>query len=286
MGHSPTLRIRRILKNPKEKWKCKTTKNQTQKNWFVSLQQKWYGGQCWHTSRADMASNRLKCSPWISSPTSNSERFPKSPKTHFLCILKKAHVTTNNRAIKSKIGIKPSTEQKWGFWCRGFLSYPENLILFLQTLIHKYTQQIHVYHVCTCGDVHPKGNEEKWEQKKMGKKKGERKNLHKQRRRTQKHQPMLSDLLLQQQQWALQHSLLLVLLPGAIRAPSSSCHHAPIKWQKTLPMILPLDLLYSSSSSPHMKTSLRSSDDWYSSSSSSSSSSSLNMKPVVAEFHW
>jgi hypothetical protein len=27
-----TLRIRRILTNSKEKWKCKTTKNQTQKN--------------------------------------------------------------------------------------------------------------------------------------------------------------------------------------------------------------------------------------------------------------
>jgi hypothetical protein len=120
--------------------------------------------------------------------------------------------------------------KKGVFGAEVFSVIQKTLILFLQTLIHKYTQQIHVYHVCTCGDVHPKGNEEKRVNNKMGKKKGERKNLHKQRRKTQKHQPMLSDLLQQQQQqWALQHSLLLVLLPGAIRDPSSSCHHAPIK---------------------------------------------------------
>jgi hypothetical protein len=112
--------------------------------------------------------------------------------------------------------------KKGGLWCRGFLSYPENSDLVSPN------PNSQVDTTSTCGDVHPKGNEEKREQNKMGKKKGERKNLHKQRRRTQKHQPMLSDLL-QQQQWALQHSLLLVLLPGAIRAPSSSCHHAPIK---------------------------------------------------------
>jgi hypothetical protein len=119
--------------------------------------------------------------------------------------------------------------KKGVFGAEVFSVIQKTLILFLQTLIHKYKQQIHVSHACTCGDVHPKGNEEKREQNKMGKKKGEGKNLHKQRRRTQKHQPTLSDLLQQQQQWALQHSLLLVLLPDAIRAPSSSCHHAPIK---------------------------------------------------------